>query len=113
MPVPQLVQPDHAILIDALLAAAQHLDKSRLEAKLAEGAALYSFATLLTAVVTPWMHRLGELWAVGQLSTASGHLATVILMQRLLTMLQATAPVAPAPILLCACPSGERHELGF
>ena len=57
------VQPDHAILIDALLEAAQRLDKGRLEAKLAEGAALYSFATLLTAVVTPWMHRLGELWA--------------------------------------------------
>jgi DNA-binding transcriptional MerR regulator len=110
---PPSMQPDHAILIDSLLAAAQQLDKRLLEAKLAEGAALYSFATLLTAVVTPWLHRLGELWAVGELSTASEHLATVILIQRLLTMLQATAPVSPAPILLCACPSGERHELGL
>jgi methanogenic corrinoid protein MtbC1 len=107
------MQPDHAILIDTLLAAAQQLDKRLLEAKLAEGAALYSFAMLLTAVVTPWLHRLGELWAVDELSTASEHLATVILIQRLLTMLQATAPVAPAPILLCACPSGERHEVGL
>src|SRR5215831_15121422 len=39
------VQPDHAILIDALVDAAQQLDKVRLEAKLAEGAALYSFTT--------------------------------------------------------------------
>jgi MerR family transcriptional regulator, light-induced transcriptional regulator len=108
-----VVQPDHAMLIDTLLEAAQHLDKRRLEAKLAEGAALYSFATLLTAVVTPWMHRLGELWATGQLSMASEHLATVVLIQRLLTMLQATVPVAPAPVLLCACPAGERHELGL
>jgi DNA-binding transcriptional MerR regulator len=107
------VQPDHAILIEALLDAAQHLDKSRLEAKLAEGAALYSFATLLTAVVTPWMHRMGELWAAGQLAVASERLATVVLTQRLLTMLQATVPVAPAPVLLCACPAGERHELGL
>jgi DNA-binding transcriptional MerR regulator len=108
-----LVQPDHAILIDALIEAAQHLDKGRLEAKLAEGAALYSFATLLTAVVTPWMHRLGELWASSHLAIASERLATVVLTQRLLTMLQATVPVAPAPALLCACPAGERHELGL
>ena len=110
---PPAVQPDHAILIDTLLEAVQQLDQDRLEAKLAEGAALYSFATLLTAVVTPWMHRLGELWAAGQLSMASEHLATVVLTQRLLTMLRATAPVSPAPLLLCACPSGERHELGL
>jgi MerR family transcriptional regulator, light-induced transcriptional regulator len=106
-------QPDHAILIDALLEAAQRLDKRRLEAKLAEGAALYSFATLLTAVVTPWMHRMGELWAGGQLAIASERLATAVLTQRLLTMLQATLPVAPASVLLCACPAGERHELGL
>ena len=110
---PPAVQPDHAILMEALLEAAQRLDKNRLEAKLAEGAALYSFATLLTAVVTPWMHRMGELWAAGQLAVASERLATMVLTQRLLTMLQATVPVAPAPVLLCACPAGERHELGL
>jgi DNA-binding transcriptional MerR regulator len=107
------IQPDHAILIDALLEAAKYLEKSRLEAKLAEGAALYSFTTLLTAVVTPWMYRMGELWAAGQLAIASERLATVVLTQRLLTMLQATVPVAPASVLLCACPAGERHELGL
>ena len=107
------IQPDHALLIDVLLEAAQHLDKNRLEAKLAEGAALYSFRTLLTAVVTPWMHRLGELWVTGQIAIASERLATAVLTQRLLTMLQATVPIAPAPVLLCACPAGERHELGL
>src|SRR5262245_12124514 len=110
---PPALQPDYAILIEALLEAAQRLDKNRLEAKLAEGAALYSFATLRTAVVTPWMHRLVELWGAGQLAVASERLATVVLTQRLLTMLQATVPVVPAPILLCACPAGERHELGL
>ena len=37
----------------------------------------------------------------------------MVLTQRLLSMLQATVPVAPAPVLLCACPAGERHELGL
>jgi len=110
---PAAVQPDHAMLIDALVDAAQQLDKGRLEAKLAEGAALYSFATLLTEICGPCMYRLGTLWETGHLSTASEHLATVVLKQRLLTMLQATAPAASAPVLLCACAAGEWHELGL
>lgn len=107
------VQPDHARLIDALVDAAQQLDRGRLEAKLAEGAALYSFATLLTEICRPFMHRLGTLWEAGQLSLASEHLATVALKQRLLTMLQATAPASSASLLLCACAAGEWHELGL
>ena len=107
------IQPDHAILIDALVDAAQQLDKGRLEAKLAEGAALYSFTTLMTEICAPCMHRLGTLWETGHLSTASEHLATVVLKQRLLMMLQATAPAASAPMLLCACAAGEWHEIGL
>src|SRR2546428_5781120 len=72
---PAAIQPDHAILIDALVDAAQQLDKGRLEAKLAEGAALYSFTTLMTEICAPCMHRLGTLWETGHLSTASEHLA--------------------------------------
>ncbi len=111
-PVSLVLQPMHALLVDTLVEAACDLDKARLETKLAEGTILYSFATLLTAVVTPLMHRLGELWAAGELSTASEHLVTVLLKQRLLAMLQATASWSAAPVLLCACPPGEWHELG-
>lgn len=110
---PATVQPDHAILIDALADAAQQMDKGRLEARLAEGAALYSFMTLMTEICEPFMHRLGTLWETGDLSMASEHLATVVLKQRLLTMLQATAPAASAPLLLCACAAGEWHEIGL
>ncbi|MBM3224050.1 MAG: MerR family transcriptional regulator [Candidatus Tectomicrobia bacterium] len=106
-------QPEHARLIDALLAATCHFDKYRLEALLTEGAALYSFTTVLTHIVTPWMHRVGDLWAAGQLPMACERLATVVISQRLLTMLQATVPVAPAPVLICACPAGESHTLGL
>jgi len=110
---PATVPPDHAILIDALVDAAQQLDKARLEARLAEGAALYSFMTLMTEICAPFMHHLGTLWDTGDLSTASEHLATVVLKHRLLTMLQATAPAASAPVLLCACAAGEWHEIGL
>ncbi|MGE3538469.1 MAG: MerR family transcriptional regulator [Candidatus Tectimicrobiota bacterium] len=100
-------------LLEALLAAAQDLDSARLAAYLTEGTVLYAFATFLDIVVRPFLQRLGALWAAGNLSTASEHLVTVMLRQRLLAMLQATVPQAAAPVLLCACPAGEQHELGL
>ena len=106
-------QQDNPCLLDELLGYIQHLDKPRLEARLAEWAVHHSFATLLDTVFVPLMHRLGELWAAGEVSVASEHFATMFLKQRLLTMLQTTAPGASAPLLLCACPAKEFHELGL
>jgi hypothetical protein len=64
-------------------------------------------------VFVPLMHRLGALWAAQELSIASEHFATMLLKQRLLAMLQAAAPGGDPPLLLCACPAGEFHELGL
>jgi DNA-binding transcriptional MerR regulator len=111
-PTPQRPQ-DQDPLIDELLGYLQRLDKARLEARLAECAVHSSFATLLHTVFVPLMHRLGELWADQKISVASERLATVLLKQRLLTMLHATAPGTAGPLLLCACPAGEWHELGL
>jgi methanogenic corrinoid protein MtbC1 len=72
-----------------------------------------SFTTMLYQVFVPLMQRLGALWVSNRMSPASEHFATALVKQRLLTMLQATAPAGCVPILLCACPAGERHELGL
>lgn len=106
-------EPQDTVLIAELLQYIQHLDKERLEARLAECAIHCSFATLLHTVLVPLMHRLGELWAAQQLSIASEHLATLLVKQRLLSLLHVTAPGADRPLLLCACPPGEFHELGL
>jgi DNA-binding transcriptional MerR regulator/methanogenic corrinoid protein MtbC1 len=100
-------------LIDELVAYAQCFDKMRLDTRLAECVAQQPFGTVLHTVFVPLLHRLGDLWAAQQLPMASERLVTVTLTQRLLTLLQATAPGTGAPLLLCACPSGERHELGL
>jgi DNA-binding transcriptional MerR regulator len=106
-------QQAYACLIDELLDAIRHLERARLETRLAECAVHYSFATLLHMVFVPLMHRLGELWVAKEVSVASEHFATMLLKQRLLTMLQAAAPGGNPPLLLCACPAGEFHELGL
>ena len=100
-------------LLDELTAYIQQLDRTRLASRLAECMLHYPFTTLLNTVLTPLMYRLGDLHAAGQLSIASERLITMLLQQRLFTMLQIAAPGPAAPLLLCACPPGERHELGI
>jgi methanogenic corrinoid protein MtbC1 len=106
-------QQELSALSKELLAYVQHFDKQQLEARLAACGVFYPFATVLTAVLTPLMHALGERWAAGEASIASGHFATAVVKQRLLSMLQATAMPPDLPVLLCACPAGEYHELGL
>lgn len=112
-PPPVQGQEELSTLINELLEYVQRLDKPHLEARLAACGVFYPFTTLLTAVLTPLMHRLGDQCAAGEASSVSGHFAAMVLKQRLLSMLQATAWRADAPILLCACPAGEFHELGL
>ncbi len=99
--------------IDDLLQAAQQLDKRQIDARLAELIACTPFLTLLTTILTPLMHRLGNAWAREEMSIASVQLMTELIRTRLLAMLHITAPPHSAPVLLCACPAGEFHELGL
>jgi DNA-binding transcriptional MerR regulator len=100
-------------LIDELLSYVLQFDQNRLETRLAEMVAFTSFATFTSTILTPLMHRLGDTWAAGNAPVASGHFATAIFKQRLFTMLHTTSPASAAPVVVCACPAGEWHELGL
>jgi len=100
-------------ILDDLLHIAIQLDKRGLDMRLAELIACTPFMTLLSTVLTPLMHRLGDAWAQREASIASVQWMAELIRARLLAMLQATAPPHSAPTLLCACPSGEFHELGL
>lgn len=114
--ITKATEPDEqpaSTVVDELLQIAHQFDKRRLDARLAELIACTPFLTLSTTVFPPLMHRLGDAWERGETSIASVQLTTELLRTRLLTMLQATALPYPAPVLLCACPAGECHELGL
>ncbi|GIX48350.1 MAG: hypothetical protein KatS3mg131_2561 [Candidatus Tectimicrobiota bacterium] len=102
-----------AALVEELVGYLLALQKSQFDARLRECAALYPFAELVTEVLVPLVQRLGALRQAGQASLGSERLAVVAVKSRLLAMLQATAPGRAAPLLLCACPAGEVHELGL
>ena len=110
---PSESDPAPLSLVDELLGYVLQFDQNRLQARLAEIAAFASFATFISTILTPLMHRLGDACATGNAPVASGHFATAIFKQRLLTMLHTTSPASTAPVVVCACPAGEWHELGL
>jgi MerR family transcriptional regulator, light-induced transcriptional regulator len=68
--------------------------------------------TLLSDVVMPYLHDLGERWQRGELSVAQEHFASNILRGRLLGLARGWGR-GPGPRALLACPEGERHDLGL
>ena len=77
--------------------------------------ALLSIATLdalLSDVVMPYLHDLGDRWERGELSVAQEHFASNVLRGRLLGLARGWGRGA-GPRALLACPEGERHDLGL
>lgn len=77
--------------------------------------ALLSVATLhalLSEVVMPYLHELGDRWERGEVSIAQEHFASNLLRGRLLGLARGWGR-GDGPRALLACPEGERHDLGL
>ena len=68
--------------------------------------------TLLSDVVLPYLHELGERWTRGDASVAQEHFASSVLRGRLLGLARGWGQgLGPAAVL--ACLPGEQHDLGL
>jgi MerR family transcriptional regulator, light-induced transcriptional regulator len=68
--------------------------------------------TVLTDVVLPYLHALGESWARGETTVAQEHFASSIIRGRLLGLARGWG-AGVGPHALLACPPGELHDLGL
>jgi MerR family transcriptional regulator, light-induced transcriptional regulator len=68
--------------------------------------------TVLTEVVLPYLHALGESWARGETTVAQEHFASSIIRGRLLGLARGWG-AGVGPHALLACPPGELHDLGL
>ena len=71
----------------------------------------------VTGVVLPFLREVGDRWEAGSLSVAHEHFVSDML-RRKLSALSSVPPQrvledadAPSPVVLLACPPGERHDL--
>ena len=63
-------------------------------------------------VATPLMHRIGTMWADGQLTPGHEHLASTVIRQTIAEVTNALRPQNGAPRVVVATPAHQRHELG-
>ena len=66
----------------------------------------------MTEVILPFLHEMGERWEQGETSVAEEHFASAIIRGRLASF-TLTWGVGSGPIVVMACPSGERHDIGL
>ena len=97
---------------DDLADALDRFDEPRAQAILDRLLAVATVDTLLSDVVLPYLHELGERWARGDASVAQEHFASSVLRGRLLGLARGWGQgIGPAAVL--ACLPGEQHDLGL
>lgn len=84
-------------------AAQDHLDRAF---------AAYGIPTVVQWVIMPYLRRLGERWAGGDVTVAHEHFASNLLRSRLLALARGwDQGLGPHAVL--SCPPGERHDIGL
>jgi methanogenic corrinoid protein MtbC1 len=88
------------------------MDGQRAHAAFDRLLASLSVETVLRAVLLPYLRRLGERWASGEISVAQEHFASNLVRGRLLGLARGW-DIGLGPTVVLACPPGEAHDLGL
>jgi MerR family transcriptional regulator, light-induced transcriptional regulator len=114
-PAPPTASPAATTLAEAaddLTASLDGLDEQAANTALDRLFSAYTVETVLQDVVLPYLHRLGDRWAAGEVSVAQEHFASNLLRGRLLGLAQGWGQ-GQGPAAILACLPGEHHELGL
>src|SRR5829696_3773890 len=95
-----------------LARAVDGFDEPAAQAVIDELLAVATVDALLSEVVVPFLHDVGDRWERGELSVAQEHFASNLLRGRLLGLARGWGS-GGGPRALLACPPGERHDLGL
>jgi DNA-binding transcriptional MerR regulator len=99
-------------IADDLCEALDDFDAARAHAALDRLFAAVSAEFVITEVVVPYLHDLGDRWADGKVSVAQEHFASNLLRGRLLGLARDWGSVGTSSAVL-ACLPGEAHDLGL
>jgi MerR family transcriptional regulator, light-induced transcriptional regulator len=107
---PIALRPDAARedLADAL----DRYDEPRAQAIFDRLLAVATVDTLLSEVILPYLHELGERWLRGDASVAQEHFASSVVRGRLLGLARGWG-LGLGPTAVLACLPGEQHDLGL
>lgn len=116
-PTPDLAEPlgseQHADAVEALLAAAEHLDVAGVARLLDSRYAAASFETVTDDWLLPAMHALGLAWASGRVSVAGEHMVAHAVVRKLSAAYEAAGAGGIGPRVVVGLPPKSRHEIGL
>ena len=99
---------------DEMLEAASKLNSVRFDEILDQAFSKFSTEIVIQKLVQTTAKEVGERWADGRLIIAAEHMLTASLTSRIESLRRSrTASPCNAAVVICACPSGEHHELGI
>ncbi len=98
--------------VDDAMAATDALDANQLDKVLMRAAIALDPEALVDDVVLPLLQMIGTRWEHGRLGVANEHLASVSIRKFLEWVIETIELPGEAPVLVCATPQGQRHELG-
>jgi methanogenic corrinoid protein MtbC1 len=99
-----------AAVAEALALALDDFDEPTAQAALDRLLSDYTVETVLRDVLLPYLRRLGERWASGEVSVAHEHFASNLLRGRLTSLARGWGN-GNGPTAVLACAPGEQHDL--
>ena len=109
---PAHASPTLTVATRELAAAAQAFDEPHAQAVIDNLLGALTVDALLSDVVVPFLHELGERWDRGEISVAEEHFASGLIRGRLLGLAREWGR-GHGPRALLACAPGEQHDLGL
>lgn len=99
--------------IDQLIEAFAHFDNQRAEQLLAQPLAMMSPTAVSRDLLLPLLRQVGDRWHRGELSVAAEHFGSRLIKGKLKALLETLRTPYSERRVVCACPSGEHHDLGL
>ena len=92
--------------------ALESYEEERAHRVLDTAIATFTLDAVMTELLLPYLHDLGEAWARGEVTVAQEHFASNLVRGRLMGLAR-NWDAGKGPRALLACPEGELHDLGL
>jgi DNA-binding transcriptional MerR regulator/methylmalonyl-CoA mutase cobalamin-binding subunit len=103
---------DFNALINSSLEAIKVYDDETLETILLKSSSQMSQPQLIENFIVPLVYKIGDLWHDGDIRVANEHMASAVIRNFLANQIENYPSAENAPVVICATPRGQEHELG-
>lgn len=106
---------DHKLQIEQLIVAMMELNEEKFEKILTNSLIKLGFEDTVTAVIYPFLERIGILWLVGTIKPAHEHFIVNLIRQKIITAIDGlvVTPTSEAKKFVLFLPPQEMHEISL